>query len=126
MPLAWPGATVGGMQAVRRWAGGDPGVIADAGMGILAAGLTAVAVWGPPGLIGTTLAGPVWLLALLPLLMGVPLVLRRRAPLLMWLAIWAVFALLSQLAYYHPATALPFVAQLRGVEFTFVLFAAAY
>ena len=58
--------------------------------------------------------------------MGVPLVLRRRAPLLMWLTIWAVFALLSQLAYYHPATALDHTAQLQGVEFTFVLFAAAY
>ena len=114
------------MQAVRRWASGDPGVIADAGMGILAAGLTAVAVWGPPGLIGTTITGPVWLLALLPLLMGVPLVLRRRAPLLMWLAIWAAMALLARLDYYHPPRDLPFVAQLRGVGFTFVLFAAAY
>ena len=114
------------MQGVQRLAGGDPGIIADAGMGVLAAALTAIAVWGPPGLIGTPITGPAWLLALLPLLMGVPLLLRRHAPLLMWLAIWAVFALLSQLAYYHTATALPFVAQLRGVEFTFVLFAAAY
>ena len=114
------------MRAVRRWAGGDPGIIADAGLGIVAAGLTAAAVWGPPGLIGTPVTGPAWLRALLPLLMGVPLVLRRRAPLLMWLTIWAVFALLSQLAYYHPDRALPIVAQLRGVEFTFVLFAAAY
>jgi len=114
------------MQAVRRWVGGDPGIIADAGLGILAAGLTAVAVWGPPGLIGTPIAGPSWLRALLPLIMGAPLVLRRRAPLLMWLAIWAALALLSQLAYYHPDRALPVVAQLRGVEFTFVLFAAAY
>ena len=114
------------MQAVRRWAGGDPGIIADAGLGILAAGLTAVAVWGPPGLIGTAITGPAWLLALLPLLMGAPLVLRRRAPLLMWLAIWAAFALLSRFAYYHPAGAVDVTAQLRGVEFTLVLFAAAY
>jgi len=102
-------------------------MIADAGLGILAAGLTAVAVWGSPGLVGSTaITGPLWLLALLPLLMGLPLVLRRRAPLLMWVAVWAAFALLSQLAYYHPDPALPLVAQLRGVEFTFVLFAAAY
>jgi signal transduction histidine kinase len=112
------------MQAVRRLASGDPGVITDAGMGILAAGLTAVALWGPPGLIGTAITGPAWLLALLPLLMGVPLVLRRRAPLLMWLALWVALALLAQLGSY-PRT-LPFVAQLRGAEFTFVLFAAAY
>ena len=116
MHMAWPGATFGGMQAVRRWAGGDPGMIVDAGMGIVAAGLTAVAVWGPPGLVGNPIAGPSWLLALLPLLMGVPLVLRRRAPLLMWIAIWAAIALLDQLTY----------NQLRGLGFTFVLFAAAY
>jgi signal transduction histidine kinase len=114
------------MQGVRRLAGADPGIIADAGMGVLAAALTAIAVWGPPGLIGTPITGPAWLLALLPLLMGGPLVLRRRAPLLMWLAIWAIFALLSQFAYHHPATVLDHTAQLQGVEFTFVLFAAAY
>ena len=101
-------------------------MIVDAGMGIAAAGLTAVAVWGPAGLIGSPITGPAWLRALLPLLLGAPLLLRRRAPLLMWLAIWAALVLLSQLAYYQPATALDHTAQLRGVEFTFVLFAAAY
>jgi signal transduction histidine kinase len=106
------------MQAVRRVAGGDPGVIADAGMGIVAAGLIAIAAWGPPpGLIGTaSIAGPSWLLALLPLLMGAPLVLRRRAPLLMWLAILAGIALLSLLTG-NPE---------RGLAFMFVLFTAAY
>jgi signal transduction histidine kinase len=126
MRAARPGATVESMQAVRRSAGGDPGVIADAGLGIVAAGLTAVAVWGPAGLIGTTIAGPWWLRAMLPLLMGVPLLLRRRAPLLMWTAIWAGLALQSpftldrsQVLEYgpHPRTPAPF---------TFVLFAAAY
>jgi signal transduction histidine kinase len=84
------------MQAVPRFAGGDPGIIADAGMGIAAAGLTAVAAWGPPGLIGPAIAGPTWLRALLPLLMGASLVLRRRAPLLMWTAVWAGIALQIQ------------------------------
>jgi signal transduction histidine kinase len=117
MRTGWPGDTFGGMQAVRRLAGGDPGVIVDAGMGIAAAGLIAVAAWGSPRLIGSTaIAGPSWLLALLPLLMGVSLVLRRRAPLLMWLAIWAGIALLSLYA----------VNSLRGLAFMFVLFAAAY
>jgi signal transduction histidine kinase len=105
-----------GMQAVRRLAGGDPGTVADAGMGIVAAGLTAVAVCGPPGLVGTAIAGPIWLRALLPLLLGAPLVLRRRAPVLTWLAIWAALALLALLTDYPP----------RGLEFTFVLFTAAY
>ena len=115
------------MQGVR-WlaAGGAPGGIADAGIGIAAAGLTAVAAWGPPGLIGTTIAGPSWLLALLPLLVGAALVLRRRAPLLMWAAIWAGIALQSlftldpqHVLRYGPAPETP-------VPFTFVLFVAAY
>src|SRR5690348_13128206 len=105
-----------GMRALRRWAGGDPGIVADAAMGIAVAGLTAVAVGGPPGLVGTAIAGPVWLRALLPLLLGAPLVLRRRAPVLMWLAIWAALARLALLTDYHP----------QGLEFTFVLLAAAY
>jgi len=117
MRLAWPGDSFGGMEAVGRLAGGDPGVIVDAGLGIAGAGLIAVAAWGSPRLIGSTaIAGPWWLLALLPLLLGGPLVLRRRAPLLMWLAIWAGIALLSLLGD----------NSVRGLAFMFVLFAAAY
>src|SRR3984957_12737349 len=117
MHTAWPADSFGSMQAVRRLAGGDPGVIADTGLGLAAAGLIAIAAWGSPRLIGSTaIAGPSWLLALLPLLLGVPLALRRRAPLLMWLAIWAGLALLSLLAD----------NSLRGLAFMFVLFAAAY
>jgi signal transduction histidine kinase len=118
------------MQAVRRFAGGDPGMIVDAGLGIAAAGLIAVAVARPPGLVGTTpIEGPTWLLALLPLLMGAPLVLRRRAPLLMWTAIWAALALHAALARGRYAELL----RLRfgphpetPAVFTLVLFAAAY
>jgi signal transduction histidine kinase len=105
------------MQAVRRLAGSDPGIIVDAGMGIAGAGLIAVAAWGSPRLIGSeAIAGPSWLLALLPLLVGASLMLRRRAPLLMWLTIWAGIALLCLLAD----------NSVRGLAFTFVLFAAAY
>jgi signal transduction histidine kinase len=104
------------MQAVRRFVGGDPGIIADAGIGIAAAGLTAVATAAAVGPDGNAIAGPSWLLVLLPLLMGVALVLRRRAPLLMWIAIWAGLALQDLLTLDPP----------RGLEFTFVLFAAAY
>jgi signal transduction histidine kinase len=99
-------------------------MVVHVGMGIAAAGLTAVAAWGQPGLIGTPITGPWWLRALLPLLMGAPLVLRRRAPLLMWTAIWAGMALALTLDWPldpdfgpYPRTPEPF---------TFVLFAAAY
>ena len=115
--MAWPGDTFGGMQAVGRLAGDDPGVLADAGLGIAGAGLIAVAAWGSPRLIGSeAIAGPWWLLAVLPLLLGGPLVLRRREPLLMWLAIWAGIALLCLVAD----------NSVRGLAFMFVLFAAAY
>ena len=115
--MAWPADTFGGMQAVGRLAGCDPGIVLDAGLGIAAAGLIAVAAWGSPRLIGSeAIAGPWWLLGLLPLLLGGSLVLRRRAPLLMWLAIWAGIALLCLLAG----------NSVRGLAFTFVLFAAAY
>jgi hypothetical protein len=99
MRPAGPAATFEGMQAVQRLAGVDPGLIADAGLGIAGAGLIAVAAWGSPRLIGSeAIAGPGWLLALLPLLLGLPLALRRRAPLPTWLVIWAAAALTSLLA----------------------------
>ncbi|HEY7262873.1 MAG TPA: ATP-binding protein [Trebonia sp.] len=105
------------MQAVRRLVSGDPGIIGDAWIGFAATVLIAIAAWGAPRLIGSAaIAGPLWLLALLPLLMGVPLVLRRRAPLLMWLVIWAGIALLSLFAD----------NSLRGLAYAFVLFTAAY
>jgi signal transduction histidine kinase len=118
------------MQAVRRLASGDLGTIADAWLGIIAAGLTAAAAWGPRGLIGgTTIPGPLWLRALLPMLIGTPLLLRRRAPLLMWAAIWAAIALQTLLAQGQYATALDFQFGPHPetpLAFTFVLFAAAY
>ena len=64
-------------------------MIADAGLAIAAAGLTALITRGPPHLSGTPITGPWWLRTLLPLILGAPLLLRRRAPLLMWAAIWA-------------------------------------
>jgi signal transduction histidine kinase len=81
------------MQEVRRIASGDVGMIVDAGIAIGGAGLIAVAAWGQASLGGSKIAGPAWLLALLPLLVGVALLLRRRAPLLMWIAIWAGISL---------------------------------
>ena len=129
MRLAWPGTTFGGMQAVRRLAGGDPGVIVDAGMALAAAGLTALAAWGAPdrpGLVGTPIAGPSWLLGLLPLLLGAPLLLRRRAPLLMWTAIWAAVVLLYLLSGYRPESLAFGPNPETPIPLTFVLFAAAY
>jgi signal transduction histidine kinase len=104
------------MQAVRWLAGGDPGVIADAGLGIAAAGLTAAAAWGPAGLVGPAIVGPWWLRALLPLLMGAALMLRRRSPLLVWIAISAGLALQDLLIDNPP----------RDQVLIVVLLAAAY
>ncbi|HEX6522788.1 MAG TPA: sensor histidine kinase [Streptosporangiaceae bacterium] len=104
------------MQAVRRLTGGEPGMITDAGIAIAGAGLTAIAEWNPARLAGTRITGPAWLLGLLPLLMGAALVLRRRAPLVMWLAVWAGVAL-QVLVTRHA---------LQSLYFVFVLFAGAY
>src|SRR5580698_2588972 len=116
MRRAWPGDTFGDMQAVRWLEAGDPGVIADAALGIAAAGLTAVAAWGPAGLVGPAIVGPWWLRALLPLLMGAALMLRRRSPLLVWIAISAGLALQDLLIDNPP----------RDQVLIVVLLAAAY
>jgi signal transduction histidine kinase len=99
-----------------RSAGAGSGVALDVSLAIAGVGLTAVAVWGPPGLIGTVIKGPPWLLAALPLLIGAPLALRRRAPLLMWTVLWAAITLQAALTRTAPA----------GLELMFALFAGSY
>jgi hypothetical protein len=69
------GRYVGCMRAGWRAKAADPGTVLDVGLAVCGAGLTALALWGPPALTGTTVAGPSWLLAVLPLIMGAPLVL---------------------------------------------------
>jgi hypothetical protein len=77
-------------------------------------------------LIGTSIAGPSWLRALLPLLIGAPLLLRRRAPLLMWAAIWAAIALQSPFTL-DPQHVLRYGRAPETPEpFIFVLFVGAY
>ena len=71
---------------------------------------------GQAGLVGSKIAGPMWLLALLPLLVGVALVLRRRAPLLMWIAIWAGISLQYLITRDPP----------QELAFMVVLYAGAY
>ena len=107
------------VQCVRwtKWvAGADQGMVIDVGLAITAVGLTAVAAWGPQGLIGTVVVGPSWLLAVLPLLIGAPLAFRRRAPLLMWTVQWTGVALQAVVTGHSPA----------GLELMFALFVGAY
>jgi signal transduction histidine kinase len=101
------------MQALRRVPSADPGVLMDAGLAVAGVALTALAAWAPSGLTGTAIAGPAWLLALLPLFMGAPLLLRRRAPLLMWTAIWAVIVL-QYVITRHPPRGLEWFVPLAG------------
>ena len=88
----------------------------DAGFAVLGFGLTAMATWTSTSLTGTPLIGPPWLLAVLPLLIGGPLLLRRRAPLLMWVMVW-VGTSLQALATHQPP---------KGPELVFVLCASSY
>jgi signal transduction histidine kinase len=76
------------MQVVRRAGAADLGMPLDVGLAIGGTALTALALWLPAGLSATAVAPP-WLLAVLSLMMGAPLALRRRAPLMMWAVIWA-------------------------------------
>jgi signal transduction histidine kinase len=99
-----------------RGAAADAGLVLDAGLAIAGIGLTAVAAWGPQRLIGTVLAGPQWLLALLTVFLGAPLVLRRRAPLLMWTLQWAALTLQAAATHKPPA----------GLELMLVLFVGSY
>jgi hypothetical protein len=77
------------VQLTRRSAGRatlrgtrlEPGAVTDASIAITGIALTALAAWGHPGPLGTPIAGPLWLRAVLPLLFGAPLALRRRTPL---------------------------------------------
>jgi signal transduction histidine kinase len=78
------------MQLARRLVGVDLDLITDLGIGIVGVGLTALAAWAPGG---GAIIGPIWLRAVLPLLVGGPLALRRRAPLIMSIAVWAAIAL---------------------------------
>jgi signal transduction histidine kinase len=104
------------VQAVRRVADVDLSMIADAGIAIAGTGLTALAAWGPADLQGTRISGPPWLLVLLPLYMGGALALRRRAPMLMWTAIWAGIALLALVTRHAP----------QNLAFMLVVFAGSY
>ena len=88
----------------------------DAGFAVAGFGLTAVATWTSTSLIGAPLLGPPWLLAVLPLLIGGPLLLRRRAPLLMWVIMWAGIALQALATHLPPS----------GPEVVFVLCAGSY
>jgi signal transduction histidine kinase len=110
------GRYVRGMRVVLRVAGGDPGLVADAAIAIAGAGLTAAVAWDPSGVTGARVAGPPWLLVLVTLLVGAALALRRRAPLLMWLGIWAGIAL-QNLVTRHPPP---------GLEFLFALLVGGY
>jgi signal transduction histidine kinase len=100
------------------WRPCDLGIIVDTGVAVVGTGLVAAAAWGPQSLTGTEVAGPAWLLAVLPVLIGAPLALRRRAPLLMWAVIWAGVVLQAAITRNSLSP--------HGLELLFVLFVGGY
>jgi signal transduction histidine kinase len=110
--VRWTWRATGDGSGLRAARGAAP----DIGLAIVGAGLVALVAWGPPGQIGTQIAGPPWLTAVLPLLIGAPLAWRRRAPLLMWTALWAAITLQALLTLKAPA----------GLELMFPLFVGGY
>lgn len=103
------------MQAPRRVAVGYP-LVLDAGIALAGCALAAVAAWAQPGGVVGAIGGPIWMRMLLPLLTGAALMLRRRAPLAMWAAIWGAVALADLVSRQPP----------RGLSLLFVLFCGAY
>jgi signal transduction histidine kinase len=87
----------------------------DLSLGLIGVVLAAVAVWSA-NVIGTPFAGPGWLKVIWPLLIGAPLVLRRRAPLLGWAIIWAGVSLQALITGNSP----------EGLELMFVLGVGSY
>jgi signal transduction histidine kinase len=92
------------------------GTVLDAGFAVVGAGLTALATWAPSSLTGTTVTGAPALRAVLPVLVGAPLLLRRRAPLLMWILVWTSISLQVLVTRHEP----------QGPELAFVLPAGSY
>jgi signal transduction histidine kinase len=103
------GCTFGAMKATGR------ALALDLSLGIVGVAMTAVAVWSV-NVIGTAFAGPTWLKVIWPLLIGAPLALRRRAPLLGWTIIWAGISLQALITGDSP----------EGLELIFVLVAGSY
>jgi signal transduction histidine kinase len=87
----------------------------DLSLALIGVVLTAFAVWSV-NVIATPFAGPAWLKVVWPLLIGAPLALRRRAPLLGWTIIWAGISLQALITGNSP----------EGLELIFVLGAGSY
>jgi len=87
----------------------------DLSLGVIGVMMTAVAVWSV-NVISTAFAGPAWLKVVWPVLIGAPLALRRRAPLLAWTVIWAGIVLQAVITGNSP----------EGLELMFVLGIGSY
>ena len=109
MPNNPCGAYFCGMKAPGR------ALALDLSLAVIGVVLTAVAVWSV-NVIATPFAGPTWLKVIWPLLIGAPLALRRRAPLLGWTIIWAGISLQALITGNSP----------EGLELMFVLGIGSY
>ncbi|MGH3219988.1 MAG: sensor histidine kinase [Streptosporangiaceae bacterium] len=88
----------------------DLGTVVDACFAVIGTGLTALADWKTPGT-----ASPL-LLAVLPLVIGVPLAWRRRAPMALWILLWTGISLQVLVMRQPP----------RGPELAFMVSAGGY
>src|SRR5690349_9924773 len=78
--------------------------------------LVEVASWVPSNPVGEPIAGPDWLVAVLPLLLAVPLYWRRSRPLLVWSLVWAGVGLQALVTSNSP----------EGLELIFVAAVGSY
>ena len=92
---------------VRR---ADLGTAGDVCFAVIGTGLTVLADWKTPGTVLPLL------LAVLPLVIGVSLAWRRRAPLVLWMVLWTGISLQALVMRQPP----------RGPELAFVVSAGSY
>jgi signal transduction histidine kinase len=102
------------MPAWRPLSAVRPSLVFDAGLAVFGTGLVAFDAWAQPRGSGSPIEGPLWWRALLPFLIGAPLVARRRYPLLVWSVIWAGVSIDALVAREVPATLAVTVVLLIG------------
>lgn len=88
----------------------------DVAVVLVAGTLSAVAVWDASNPVGAQVAGPTWLVALMPFLWALPLWWRRSRPLLAWSVIMAALVLQSLVSGNSP----------EGLELIFVFSVGTY
>ena len=103
------------LSSVSAWSSVDRRVV-DVAIAAVALVLVEIASWSGDNPVGDRIAGPMWLIALLPLCWAVPLLWRRTHPLLVLCVIWAGVVVQALATWHSP----------EGLEIIVVFATAVY